>query len=130
MGDSFNNLGREVAESIITATSNPFIGLFIGLLVTALIQSSSTTTSMIVALVASGSITLANAVPMIMGANIGTTLTSTIVSLGYIAKREEFKRAIAAGTVHDFFNILTVLILFPLEYCFWRWFNPLLNFGM
>jgi len=116
MGDAFNSLGREVAESIITATSNPFIGLFIGLLVTALIQSSSTTTSMIVALVASGSITLANAVPMIMGANIGTTLTSTIVSLGYIAKRDEFKRAIAAGTVHDFFNILTVLILFPLEY--------------
>ncbi len=116
MGDAFGSLGREVAESIITATSNPFIGLFIGLLVTALIQSSSTTTSMIVALVASGSITLSNAVPMIMGANIGTTLTSTIVSLGYIAKRDEFKRAIAAGTVHDFFNILTVLILFPLEY--------------
>ncbi|MCA6074372.1 Na/Pi symporter [Fulvivirga sedimenti] len=116
MGESFGRLGEEVAESILTATSNPFIGLFIGLLVTALIQSSSTTTSMIVALVAAGSITLSNAVPMIMGANIGTTLTSTIVSLGYIAKRDEFKRAIAAGTVHDFFNILTVLILFPLEY--------------
>jgi sodium-dependent phosphate cotransporter len=116
MGDAFGSLGREVAESIITATSNPFIGLFIGLLVTALIQSSSTTTSMIVALVASGSITLSNAVPMIMGANIGTTLTSTIVSLGYIAKRNEFRRAIAAGTVHDFFNILVVLLLFPLEY--------------
>ena len=116
MGEAFNHLGRGVAESILFATSNPFIGLFIGLLITAIIQSSSTSTSMIVALVASGSITIAEAVPMIMGANIGTTLTSTIVSLGYITKKTEFRRAIAAGTVHDFFNIFTALILFPLEY--------------
>ncbi|WP_317191603.1 Na/Pi symporter [Fulvivirga sediminis] len=116
MGESFSHLGRGVAESILFATSNPFIGLFIGLLITAIIQSSSTSTSMIVALVASGSITIAEAVPMIMGANIGTTLTSTIVSLGFITKKTEFRRAIAAGTVHDFFNILTTLILFPLEY--------------
>ena len=116
MGKSFGSLGKEVAESILLATSNPFIGLFIGLLVTALIQSSSTITTMVVAMVASGSLSLPEAVPIIMGANIGTTLTSTIVSLGYINKKEEFKRAIAAGTVHDFFNILTVAILFPLEY--------------
>lgn len=116
MGKAFGSLGREVAESILLATSNPFIGLFIGLLVTALIQSSSTITTMVVAMVASGSLSLTEAVPIIMGANIGTTLTSTIVSLAYINKREEFKRAIAAGTVHDFFNILTILILFPLEY--------------
>jgi len=116
MGEAFNHLGKGVAESILFATSNPFVGLFIGLLITAIIQSSSTSTSMIVAVVASGSITIADAVPMIMGANIGTTLTSTIVSLGFINKRIEFRRAIAAGVYHDFFNILTVLILFPLEH--------------
>lgn len=116
MGEAFSHLGKGVAESILFATSNPFVGLFIGLLITAIIQSSSTSTSMIVAVVASGSITIADAVPMIMGANIGTTLTSTIVSLGFMNKRNEFRRAIAAGVVHDFFNILTVLILFPLEY--------------
>ncbi len=116
MGKSFGSLGKEVAESILLATSNPFIGLFIGLLVTALIQSSSTITTMTVAMVASGALSLPEAVPIIMGANIGTTLTSTIVSLGYINKREEFQRAISAGTVHDIFNILTVAILFPLEY--------------
>ena len=116
MGESFNVLGRGIAESILVATSNPFIGLFIGLLITAIIQSSSTSTSMIVAIVASGSITIPDAVPMIMGANIGTTLTSTIVALGYITNKNEFRRALAAGTVHDFFNILTTLILFPLEY--------------
>jgi solute carrier family 34 (sodium-dependent phosphate cotransporter) len=105
-----------MAEAIILATSNPYTGLFIGLLVTAMIQSSSATTALTVALVASGSISLEGAVPIIMGANIGTTITSTIISLGFINKKKEFKRAVAAGTYHDFFNILTAAILFPLEY--------------
>lgn len=116
MISSLQHLGASAAETIIMATSNPFTGLFIGLLVTAIIQSSSATTSMVVALVASGSITLEGAVPIIMGANVGTTITSTIVSLGFITKKKEFRRAVSAGTYHDFFNILTVLILFPLEY--------------
>jgi sodium-dependent phosphate cotransporter len=116
MISSLQHLGTSAAETIIMATSNPFTGLFIGLLVSAIIQSSSATTSMVVALVASGSITLEGAVPIIMGANVGTTITSTIVSLGFITKKKEFRRAVAAGTYHDFFNILTVLILFPLEY--------------
>ena len=116
MISSLQHLGASAAETIIMATSNPFTGLFIGLLVTAIIQSSSATTSMVVALVASGSITLEGAVPIIMGANVGTTITSTIVALGFITKKKEFRRAVSAGTYHDFFNILTVLILFPLEY--------------
>jgi solute carrier family 34 (sodium-dependent phosphate cotransporter) len=115
---SLQQLGNVATETILLATSNPFTGLFIGLLVTAIIQSSSATTSMVVALVASGSITLQGAVPIIMGANIGTTITSTIVSLGFITKKKEFRRAVAAGTYHDFFNILTTAILFPLEYYF------------
>lgn len=118
MMSSFQQLGKTAAETILLATSNPFTALFIGLLITAIIQSSSATTSMIVALVASGSLSLEGAIPMIMGANIGTTITSTIVSLGFIAKRKEFTRAVAAGTYHDFFNILTVSLLFPLEYYF------------
>ena len=116
MGGAFGSLGGSTANSIFYATSNPFIGLFIGLLTTAIIQSSSTSTSMIVAAVASGAINIPEAVPMIMGANIGTTLTSTLVSLGFITSKNAFRKALAAGTVHDFFNILTVLILFPLEY--------------
>lgn len=116
MTSSLQHTGKDVAETILLATSNPFTGLFIGLLITAMLQSSSTTTSLVVALVASGSITLQNAIPIIMGANIGTTITSTIVSLGFISKRKEFRRAVAAGTYHDFFNILTTIALFPLEY--------------
>lgn len=116
IGHSFKLLNREIVDSILTLTSNPFIGLFIGLLITALIQSSSTSTAMIVAVVASGSIGLPEAIPMIMGANVGTTLTSTLVSLSFITKGNEFRKAISAGVVHDFFNILSVIILFPLEY--------------
>jgi len=116
MTSSLQHIGKGVAETILLATANPFTGLFIGLLITAMLQSSSTTTSLVVALVASGSITLESATPIIMGANVGTTITSTIVSQGFINKKNEFKRAMSAGTYHAFFNILTVIILFPLEY--------------
>jgi sodium-dependent phosphate cotransporter len=115
MVSSLRHLGSDTAKSVIQATENPFTGLFVGLLVTALIQSSSTTTALTVALVASGAISFQSAVPVIMGANIGTTITSTIISLGFINKKKEFKRAVAAGTYHCFFNLLTAIILFPLE---------------
>lgn len=125
MGASFKLFGKDFAKSLVASTSNPFIGLFIGILATAIIQSSSTTTSIVVALVASGAYgvahdpsTISLAVFIIMGANIGTSVTSTIVSLGHIRKLEEFQRAIAGATVHDFFNIITVIILFPLELFF------------
>ncbi len=120
---SFKTLHVEVIESVILATSNPFIALFIGILITALLQSSSMVTSALVAAVASGMITTQNAVYLVMGANIGTTVTSTIVSLGHIMRKKEFRRAFAAATLHDFFNILTAFILFPLEY----YFNTLSN---
>jgi sodium-dependent phosphate cotransporter len=116
MMSSLHHLGADRVREIIQATSNPFTGLFIGLLITAMIQSSSTTTAITVALVASGSLTLQSAVPIIMGANVGTTITSAIVSLGFLNKKKEFKRAVAAGSYHCFFNLLTVILLFPLEY--------------
>jgi solute carrier family 34 (sodium-dependent phosphate cotransporter) len=116
MISSVQQIGRGAAETIILATSNPFIGLIIGLLITAIIQSSSATTSMAVVLVASGSLTIEGAIPIIMGANVGTTITATIVSLGFITKKKEFQRAMSAGTYHFFFNVLTVILLFPLEY--------------
>lgn len=111
-------LNNEVANNIFRATHNPFVGLFIGLLMTALIQSSSTVSAMVVAVVAAGQISLSQAVPLIMGANIGTTLTSTLVAFGYIMKKKEFRKALSAGVLHDFFNIITVLILLPLEVYF------------
>jgi len=55
---------------------------------------------------------------MIMGANIGTTITNMLESMGHINRGNEFKRAFAAATVHDFFNVMAVIILFPLEMAF------------
>ena len=110
---------KMVANSnFVTATSSPMIALFIGIFATVLFQSSSTTTSLIVGMVSTGIIGLANAIPMIMGANIGTTVTNTIVSVGHIRRGNEFKRAFAASTIHDFFNILAVIIIFPIEMLF------------
>ena len=118
MSSSIKNMGEEFAETVLTTTSDPFIALFIGIFSTVLFQSSSTTTSLIVGMVSSGTLTISSSIPMIMGANIGTTVTNTIVSIGHINKGTEFKRAFAASTVHDFFNILSVLIIFPIEIIF------------
>ena len=118
MSSAIKRMGSEFAETVLTTTSDPFIALFIGIFATVLFQSSSTTTSLIVGMVSSGSLTIASSIPMIMGANIGTTVTNTIVSVGHINKGTEFKRAFAASTVHDFFNIMAVVIVFPIEMIF------------
>jgi sodium-dependent phosphate cotransporter len=110
-----SGLAGEGGTSFFAEVQNPFAGLAVGVLATVLVQSSSTTTSTIVAVVGSGALSVEDAVPMIMGANIGTTITNTIVSLGSLRRRTEFRRAFAAGTVHDFFNVLAVLVLLPLE---------------
>jgi len=115
MGGGFKLMSADLVERAFVITSNPLIALFIGLFATAVMQSSSTSTAIIVTLVASGALALEGAVPMIMGANIGTSVTSTIVAMGHIHKKHEFKDAISAATVHDFFNILVVLILLPFE---------------
>lgn len=115
---SMGSLNSSVANGILLATKNPFVGLFIGILMTALIQSSSTVTSTVVAVVAAGNLELQQAVPLVLGANIGTTITSTLVSLSYLMKKKQFRRALSAGILHDFFNIFTVFILLPLELTF------------
>lgn len=105
------------ARTLFEFASHPVAGLMIGLVATALIQSSSTVTSIIVGLVAGG-LPVETAIPMVMGANIGTTLTNTLVSLGHARCKEEFRRAFASATVHDFFNLLAVAIFLPLEMMF------------
>lgn len=115
MSSAFKLMGAGFASQILRTASNPVAGLFLGFLVTSLVQSSSFTTSLTVGLVASGTVPLNLAIPVIMGANIGTTVTNTIVSLGHVRRQLEFERAFAAGTVHDFFNVLAVVVIFPIE---------------
>ena len=108
-------MGGGFAQTLFDVTSNPLLSLLSGMLATALLQSSSTTTSIIVGLVSGGALSLGGAVPMIMGANLGTSVTNTLVSLAYLKDKNSFQRSFAAATVHDFFNILSVLVLLPLE---------------
>lgn len=107
--------GSDAAADLFEGISNPLAGLFAGILATVLVQSSSVTTATIVGLVGSGVLPFDTAVPMIMGANIGTTVTNTLAALGHIRRSEEFKRAFAGATMHDFFNLLAVSVLLPLE---------------
>jgi len=115
MSASFKLMGKSYTEDLLGTSAGPFVSLFIGILATTLVQSSSTTTSFVVTLVAAGVVPFTSAIYMVMGANLGTTVTNTIVSLGHITRSNEYRRAFAAATVHDFFNITVLLVLFPLE---------------
>ena len=108
-------LGEDFTSGLLDQVANPLSGLFAGLLFTILVQSSSVSTATIVGLVGAGTLDVGLAVPMFMGANIGTTVTNTLASLGSIRRRDEFQRALTAATMHDFFNLLAVAVLLPLE---------------
>ncbi|MFO7811145.1 MAG: Na/Pi symporter [Candidatus Delongbacteria bacterium] len=116
LGEVFKHyFSSDVTGIIQNATSNPFVALFIGILTTAVIQSSSTTTSIIVAFVGAGTMSFENAIPMVMGANIGTSVTGIIVAFGQVRNKLEFHRSFAAAVVHDFFNWFAVLVFLPIE---------------
>lgn len=117
IGAGFKSATGDQAEELFAFATNPFAGLVVGTVATALIQSSSTVTSIIVGLVAGG-LPVAVAVPMVMGANVGTSITNTIVSLGHVREKKEFARAFSAATVHDFFNLFSIVIFLPLEIAF------------
>lgn len=108
-------LGSGFTDALFEGVSNPLAGLFVGVLGTVLVQSSSVTTATIVGLVGAGTLSVESAVPMIMGANIGTTVTNTLASMAYLRHSSEFRRAFAGATIHDFFNVLSVAVLLPLE---------------
>uniref|UniRef100_A0A3B5LPE6 Sodium-dependent phosphate transport protein 2B n=1 Tax=Xiphophorus couchianus TaxID=32473 RepID=A0A3B5LPE6_9TELE len=118
LSSAFQLVGGKAAGDIFqdsAVLSNPVAGLVIGVLVTVLVQSSSTSSSIVVSMVSSGLLDVKSAVPIIMGANIGTSVTNTIVAVMQAGDRNEFRRAFAGATVHDFFNWLSVIVLLPLE---------------
>ncbi|KAJ0033031.1 hypothetical protein NQD34_000138 [Periophthalmus magnuspinnatus] len=118
LSSAFQLVGGKAAGDILqdnSVLSNPLAGLVIGVLVTLLVQSSSTSSSIVVSMVSSGLLTVQLAVPIIMGTNIGTSVTNTLVAMTQAGERSTFRRAFAGATVHDFFNWLSVLVLLPLE---------------
>ncbi|KAG7163680.1 Sodium-dependent phosphate transport protein 2A-like 1 [Homarus americanus] len=118
LASSFRLLGGRTASAVFQQSqllSNPVVGLMMGVLVTVLVQSSSTSSSIIVSMVSANFLDVPTAIPIIMGANIGTSVTNTLVSIGQIGDREQFERAFAGAVVHDMFNWLCVMVLLPLE---------------
>ena len=91
MGEALERRAGDKLSSLIgKLTTNRFAGFLTGLAVTAIIQSSSATTVMVVGFVNSGIMTLKQSIGIIMGANIGTTVTSWILSLGGIESSNFF----------------------------------------
>ena len=124
MSSAIKHMGAEVADSIFKTTSNPIIALFIGIFSTVLFQSSSTTTSLIVGMVSSGALSLAGAIPMVMGANIGTTgtiwLAGLLVSDG-LPKGDTLRIAIA----HSGVNLFMAATLLPFVHHIARWLSKI-----
>ncbi|XP_015759624.1 PREDICTED: sodium-dependent phosphate transport protein 2B-like [Acropora digitifera] len=118
LSSAFRLLGGKTAGEAFAFNkilTNPIADLMIGILATVLVQSSSTTTSIVVSMVAAEILRVEPAVYIVMGANIGTSVTNTIVSLAQLAERNEFRRAFAGAVVHDIFNWLSVIVFLPLE---------------
>jgi len=115
LGSSAKVIGGCTAGALFGDSTNPVAGLMVGILATVLIQSSSSSTSIVVSLVSAESVTVKAGIYMIMGANIGTSVTNTIVAMGHLGDGDELERAFAAATVHDMFNFLSVAVLFPIE---------------
>jgi len=114
LGSSAKVLTGCSAGALFGDDTNPVAGVMVGIICTVLLQSSSTTTSIIISLTGSV-ITLNQGIYMIMGANIGTTVTNTLVAIGQMGNQDQLEKAFAGATVHDMFNYLTVAVLFPVE---------------
>jgi len=95
-------------EAILISLENPFLGILAGAVFTALVQSSSATTGIVITLASGGSINLEAGIPLIFGANVGTCVTALLAGLN--ASREAKRVAIA----HVTFNIIGVGL-----FCFW-----------
>ncbi len=123
--DGAFGIGSNGVAQLFNLAANPIIGLLIGILATATIQSSTTVTALTVTAVGTGGISVTVAIPIILGANIGTTITASIVAFSYIGNRSSFRRAFASASLHTWFNTLFGLAAFLLELAF----HPLSRFS-
>lgn len=92
--------------SLLQTTKNPYIAFFYAFIFTSILQSSGTTSSLVITFAAEGLIDLQTSIPLLLGANVGTCITSAFASIG---TKREAKRI---PVVHYIFNILTALIMF------------------
>ena len=112
MGDALERRAGNSLKNILSKlTKNKLIAFFTGIAVTAIIQSSSATTVMIVGFVNSGLMTLRQSIGVIMGANIGTTVTSWILSLGGISGDNIFVKLLKPTSFTPILALIGVIML-------------------
>ncbi len=110
MGDGLKKAAGEKLELILyKLTSTPIKGVLLGTAVTAIIQSSSATTVMVVGFVNSGMMKVAQAIGIIMGANIGTSITGWILCLSYIEGSSGIAQLLSTTTISAVVSIIGIL---------------------
>ena len=123
-------------DALFSGMQNPFVGLCVGIFATALMNSSSATTSLVVALVAMNVIPIEHAVAVVIGANIGASITSMVVSMGNITNKKAFTLGFGVPLIQDWYSIITATVCLSLEFschfmsCAAKWLSGLLvQFG-
>ena len=114
LGTSFKVVGGCTAGSLLGSDTNPLASVMIGIIATAILQSSSTTTAIIVSLV-SGGLDVKQGIYMVMRANVGTSITGMAVSMAHMGDGEELQRAFSGAALLYVFNFFTLVILLPIE---------------
>jgi solute carrier family 34 (sodium-dependent phosphate cotransporter) len=115
LGFITRNMRRLVAGSVeramnrIVGRGGGSVGILLGIGITVAVQSSTITTSILVPLVAAGILTLPNAYPITLGANVGTTITALLASLAVL--RPE---GLTIALVHTLFNVTAIAVLYPI----------------
>lgn len=118
LSQAFNLTSYHYAGHFIRTSGflqNPLIGLMVGVITTVIFQSSGAVTSVLVTIVGSGVLNVRQSIPIIMGANLGTSVTNTVVSLIVYRKKQNFEIAMTAGIVHDMYNMMSVVFMLPIE---------------
>jgi sodium-dependent phosphate cotransporter len=100
-------------EQLVTRAfeNRAVIGMLVGLIATVMVQSSSITTSLLVPLAGAGVLTLAQAFPITLGANVGTTVTALVAALA--ANGEHASAGLTIALVHLLFNVSGILLIYP-----------------
>lgn len=101
-----------ILTTILQKLSNPILGVFAGTLITAIVQSSSATVGILQALSTTGKITYATTIPIILGQNIGTCVTSILASIG------GNKNAKRVAAVHLYFNLIGTILFLSVIYTY------------
>ena len=100
----------EAALNVTVARGGGLVGLVFGIVITLLVQSSSITTSLLVPLVGSGVLTVRNAYPIALGANLGTTITALLASLAV-----DLQAGLVVALTHTLFNLAAIVVIYPVR---------------